>query len=101
VPRPKRCCPTCPGALRACDLTPSFYIVEGLSDVELCRLIQEQPDVLMIIAGRRGVASERHPRPPQAQSGDLVRNLANQLAVPLLVIPPDIDEQHICPPKRR
>jgi nucleotide-binding universal stress UspA family protein len=82
---------------RACHLTPTFYIVEGPPDVEVCRLAQEQPDVLMVIAGRYGMASERRSRLPQALSGDLARRLVSQLPVPFLVIPPDIDDQHICP----
>jgi len=81
----------------ACHLTPTFHIVEGPPDVELCRLAKEQPDVLMVIAGRYGVASERRSRLPQAFSGDLARRLVSELPVPFLVIPPDIDEQHICP----
>jgi hypothetical protein len=51
----------------------------------------------MLIAGRYGVASERRSPLARAHSGGLARKLVRQLPVPLLVIPPDIDEQHICP----
>jgi nucleotide-binding universal stress UspA family protein len=66
----------------ACNLTPSFYIVEGSPDAELCRLGREQSDVLMLIAGRYGMASERRSRLARAHSGGLARKLVRQLPVP-------------------
>jgi nucleotide-binding universal stress UspA family protein len=79
-----------------CDLVPSFYIVEGSPEAELCRLANEQPGVLMVIVGRHGIASEKRSRLALTHSGDLTRKLASQLPVPLLVVPPDVDKLHIC-----
>jgi nucleotide-binding universal stress UspA family protein len=79
-----------------CDLVVNFYIVEGPAEEELCRLANEHPGVLMVIAGRHGVASEKRSRLTLQHSGDLARKLASQLPVPLLVVPPDVDKLHIC-----
>jgi nucleotide-binding universal stress UspA family protein len=81
----------------ACGLAPSFYIVEGPPDEELCRLAREKSNVLMVIIGRGGIAAEKRLRLGRSQSGGLVAELVNRLPVPLLVIPPDIDALHICP----
>lgn len=80
-----------------CDLTPNFYLVEGPPEEEICRLASEDPSVLMVIAGRQGVASEKGSRLTKPHSGDTVLKLAKQLPVPLLLIPPDIGGFHICP----
>lgn len=80
-----------------CGLPPSFHIVAGPPDEELCRLAKETSNVIMVIVGRDGVATEKRSRLARAQSGELVLKLVSRLPVPLLVIPPDIDVRHICP----
>jgi nucleotide-binding universal stress UspA family protein len=81
----------------ACDITPSFYLVEGPPDEGICRLAKEDPSVLMVIAGRYGVSSEKRSRLAQRHAGDIAQKLAGRLTVPLLLIPPNIGVSHICP----
>jgi nucleotide-binding universal stress UspA family protein len=80
----------------SCDLAPSFYVVEGPPEEEICRLAEEDPEVLMVVAGRHGVTSERRSRLTQPFSGEVSRKLASRLPAPLLLIPPDIRMSHIC-----
>jgi nucleotide-binding universal stress UspA family protein len=80
----------------ACELTPTFYIGEGPPVQEICRLASEDPGVLMVVAGRYGVASEKRSRLTQGHSGEISRRLVGQLPVPLLLVPPDIELAHIC-----
>lgn len=80
-----------------CDLMPNFYIVEGPPEEEISRLAKEDPRVLMIVAGRRGIDSEKGSRLARPITGDVVNKLAKLSPVPLLLIPPEVDGSRICP----
>lgn len=80
-----------------CALTPSYYLVEGSRVEEICRLVLGHPETLMVIVGRHGVATEKAPRLSRAYSGELVRQLAAQLTVPLLLVPAEVDLSDLCP----
>lgn len=80
-----------------CDLVPNFYIVEGPPEEEICRLAREDSGVLMLVAGRHGIDTEKGSRLTRPHSGGLVSKLAKLSPVPLLLIPPDIGATHICP----
>jgi nucleotide-binding universal stress UspA family protein len=79
-----------------CDLVPNFYIVEGSPEEEICRLAEEDPSVLMVVAGRHGVDTEKGSRLTRPHSGGIVSKLAKLSPVPLLLIPPDVDGNHLC-----
>ena len=80
-----------------CDIVPEFYIVEGLPEQEIPRVAAEDAQVMMVIAGRYGVATEKssHLKLRRAM-GHLTTKLAEHLRVPLLVVPPDIPLSQIC-----
>jgi len=80
-----------------CDLLPNFYIVEGPPEEEISRLAKEDTRVLMIVAGRQGVDTEKGSRLARPITGDIVNKLAKLSPVPLLLIPPDVDGARICP----
>ena len=81
----------------ACALTPSYFLVEGPRAEEICRLVRAHPETLMLIVGRHGVASEKGAPLSRAYSGELVRELAAELPVPLLLVPAEVDVSDICP----
>jgi len=82
-----------------CDIVPEFYILEGLPEDEISRVANEQDgELLMVIAGRHGVATETHSHLKlRRRAGHLTSKLAEQLRVPLMVVPPDVPLSHICP----
>jgi len=81
-----------------CDITPEFFIVEGLPEEEIPKVVAEDSSIIMVIAGRRGVASEKHANLKLRRArGHVTARLSEQLKVPLVVVPPDIPMSHICP----
>ncbi len=82
---------------RICEVVPEFYIVEGLPEEEILRVVKEDPQVQMVVAGRRGVASEKKSQLRLRRvSGHLGAKLSELLPVPVLLVPPDVPESHIC-----
>ena len=61
------------------------------------RIVNDGGNVLMVVAGRHGVATEKksHPRWRRA-TGRLTAKLGEHLPVPLVVVPPDVPLSHIC-----
>jgi nucleotide-binding universal stress UspA family protein len=81
-----------------CEILPEFYIVEGIPEVEIPKVVADDPSILMVIAGRQGVASEKHTHLRIRRSkGHVTSKLLELLKVPLVVVPPDIPMSHICP----
>ena len=81
-----------------CDILPEFYIMEGLPDEVIPKVVAEDPSIIMVIAGRQGVASEKHSHLRlRRATGRVTAKLSELLVVPLLVVPPDIPLSHICP----
>jgi nucleotide-binding universal stress UspA family protein len=81
-----------------CDILPEFFIVEGLPDDEIAKVVAGDSSIIMVIAGRYGVASEKHSHLRLGRArGHVPIKLMETLKVPLLVVPPDIPLSHICP----
>ena len=81
-----------------CEILPEFYIVEGLPEVEIAKVVADDPSILMVITGRQGVAIEKHSHLRlRRTAGHVTNKLSELLKVPLLVVPPDIPMSHICP----
>jgi nucleotide-binding universal stress UspA family protein len=81
-----------------CDILPEFFIMEGLPEDEILKVVVEDPSIIMVIAGRQGVASEKHSHLRlRRATGHVTAKLSESLKVPLLVVPPDIPMSHICP----
>lgn len=80
-----------------CDVLPEFYIVEGVPVEEIIRVVREDPKILMVIAGRHGLATEKKSQfRLQRAMGRLSSKLGEHLPVPLMVVPPDVPISHIC-----
>ena len=72
--------------------------MEGLPDEVIPKVVAEDPSIIMVIAGRQGVASEKHSHLRlRRATGRVTAKLSELLVVPLLVVPPDIPLSHICP----
>lgn len=81
-----------------CNILPEFFIVEGLPEAEIPKVVSGDPSIIMVIAGRYGVASEKHSHLRLGRArGHVTTKLMEALKVPLLVVPPDIPMSHICP----
>lgn len=81
-----------------CDILPEFYIVEGLPDEEIPKVVAEDESIIMVIAGRQGVGSEKHSHLRlRKATGRVTSKLTELLRVPLLVVPTDVPLSHICP----
>ena len=81
-----------------CDILPEFFIVEGLPEDVIPKVVTDDPSIIMVIAGRQGVASEKHSHLRLRRTrGHVTTKLTETLKVPLMVVPPDIPLSHICP----
>jgi len=81
-----------------CNILPEFFIVEGLPEAEITKVVSQDSSIMMVIAGRYGVASEKHSHLRLGRArGHVTMKLMETLKVPLLVVPPDIPMSHICP----
>jgi nucleotide-binding universal stress UspA family protein len=81
-----------------CDVVPEHYIVAGLPEQQIERVVTADPTVTMVVAGRFGIGAEKYSTLSFRRTmGHVVEKLVMQLAVPILVIPPDIHPSHICP----
>jgi nucleotide-binding universal stress UspA family protein len=81
-----------------CEIMPEFFIVEGLPEDEIQKVVVEDPSIIMVIAGRQGVSSEKHSHLRLRRArGHVTTKLMESLKVPLLVVPPDIPLSQICP----
>jgi nucleotide-binding universal stress UspA family protein len=81
-----------------CNIVPELYFVEGLPEEEIPRIAGEAEDVLMVIVGQHGVATEKHSHLKLRRGGSrLTGRLSELLNVPLLVVPENVPMSHICP----
>ncbi|HKK14103.1 MAG TPA: universal stress protein [Gammaproteobacteria bacterium] len=82
---------------KVCDVVPEFYILEGIPEQEILRTVKQDRDIMMLVLGSHGIATEKrsHLRLRRAV-GHLGTRLSEVLPVPLLMVPPDVPESHIC-----
>lgn len=81
----------------SCSVMPEFYIVEGVPDEEIMKAVSEAPHIIMVVAGSRGLASEKKSQLRLRHgAGRLAAKLADCLPVPLLLVPRSTDVSHIC-----
>jgi nucleotide-binding universal stress UspA family protein len=80
-----------------CEVVPEYYIVEGIPEEEILRVVKQDPKILMVVLGRHGIATEKHSTLSLRRMGHLTEKLAMHLPVPVVVVPPDIPASHICP----
>jgi len=81
-----------------CDVTPEFYLLEGAADNEIMKIVNDNPDIAMVVLGRRGVAHEKRSHLAMGRnSGNLPIRLAERLPIPVVIVPPDMPAEGICP----
>ena len=81
-----------------CEILPEYYILDGLPEVEITKVVEKDPSIVMVIAGRQGVAIEKHSHfRLRRATGHVTTELSESLKVPLLVVPPNVPTSHICP----
>lgn len=75
---------------------PEFFLREGSPEHEIPKLVQENPDVAMVIVGKQGYGTESRPRGLPHFLGGLGGKLSAALPVPVLIVPPDIHPELLC-----
>ncbi len=81
-----------------CNVLPEYHIVEGLPEAEIRRVVAAEPRVVMVVAGRHGVGTERRAALALGRSlGRLSEKLASDLPVPVLIVPPEFIPSDLCP----
>ncbi|HCA26537.1 MAG TPA: universal stress protein [Betaproteobacteria bacterium] len=81
-----------------CEVVPEFYIVDGIPEEEVVKAVNDDPQIMMVVTGRDGISTEKRSLPRLRRvSGRFSSRLAEHLSVPLLVVPPDLATDHICP----
>lgn len=81
-----------------CDIVPELYFVDGLPEEEIPRIAQEAKDVMMVVVGQHGIATEKHSHIKLRRGGSrLTARLSEALNVPLLVVPEGVPVSHVCP----
>lgn len=81
-----------------CQVVPEFYIVEGLPEVEIPRAVSEDPNIMMVVLGSRGIATETKAAQilSRRHIGRLAGRLVEVLPIPVLVVPPDVTPSLMC-----
>lgn len=80
-----------------CDVIPEFLIVEGVPEEEILKAVAAEPNVIMVVAGSQGLATEKKSQLKlRPGAGKLAAKLTNKLSVPLLLVPRNVDIAHIC-----
>jgi nucleotide-binding universal stress UspA family protein len=81
-----------------CEITPEYYLVEGIPDEEILKVVSASPEIAMVVVGRRGIAHEKRSHPSLGRAwGRVPVRLAEVLPIPVVVVPPDISASGICP----
>jgi nucleotide-binding universal stress UspA family protein len=84
-----------------CSVVPEYFIVEGLPEVEIRLVVEADPAIVMVVAGRHGVGTERRAGLTLGRSlGRLSEKLAADLSVPVLIVPPEGGSSDVCPDLR-
>lgn len=80
-----------------CDVMPEFLIVEGVPEEEILKAVEAEPNVMMLVAGSQGLATEKKSQLRlRPGAGKLAAKLTDRLSVPLLLVPRNVDVAHIC-----
>ncbi|MEL5847849.1 MAG: universal stress protein [Candidatus Igneacidithiobacillus chanchocoensis] len=82
----------------ACGLLqmPEYFIVTGVPEVEIPKIVAADPQIIMVVVGRQGFGTESKPRGLPHALGDLGAKLSMSLRVPVLTVPADALEGQIC-----
>ncbi len=81
----------------ACHIIPEFYIMDGVPEEEILRVVNQDPQILMVVIGRAGIATEKKSHPSlRRASGRLGMRLSELLPIPVVIVPPDIAPNRIC-----
>jgi len=81
----------------ACGVIPEFYIVEGVPEEEIQRAVKGDPEILMVVLGSHGVATEKKAELRlHRRMGRLGAKLTEALPVPVMLVPPDVPSSQIC-----
>jgi nucleotide-binding universal stress UspA family protein len=82
----------------ACNIIPEFYLIDGVPEEEILRVVNQDEKILMVVIGRAGIATEKKAHPGlRKASGRLGTRLSELLPIPVVIVPPDISPNRICP----
>jgi nucleotide-binding universal stress UspA family protein len=79
-----------------CEVTPEFFIEEGLPEEVIPKVVESQPDVMMVVVGRTGLDGEHKSHLRKRSIGHVTSRLIERLALPITVVPTDLPSSHIC-----
>lgn len=81
----------------ACQVSPGLLVEVGDPVDAFPRLVEGRPDTLLVVVGRRGLEGERGARIPPREVGHLGEQLIRRLRVPVVLVPSDVHDSHLCP----
>lgn len=80
-----------------CDITPEFYIVDGVAEEEILRVVNKDPQILMVVIGRGGISTEKKTHLTLRRApGHLGARLSELLPIPVVVVPPVMAPDRLC-----
>lgn len=81
----------------ACGVLPEFYILEGVPEEEIQHAVEQDPEVLMVVIGIHGMATEKKSQLRlRRDNGRMGAHLTKTLRVPVVLVPPEVDPSQIC-----
>ncbi len=82
---------------QACGLAlPEYFLATGVPEIEIPKIIESDSRIMMVVVGREGFGTESKPRGLPHALGDLGAKLSMTLKVPVLIVPQDLHENHLC-----
>lgn len=84
------------GVEESCGIMPEFFIVEGLPREKIIETARDDRAIRMVVVGASGEQGHRR----SVVAGSLARHLGDRLTsdlpCPLLVVPPNMEEDELC-----
>jgi len=84
------------GVEESCGIMPEFFILEGLPREKIIETARDDRAIRMVVVGASGEQGHRR----NTVSGSLARHLGDRLTsdlpCPLLVVPPDMEDDELC-----
>ncbi len=84
------------GVEESCSVMPEFFLLEGLPREQIVETVRGDPAIRMVVVGATGEQGQRRSTVTGSLARHLGEHLTADLSCPLLIVPPDMEEDELC-----